>query len=120
MQDVAATSPEKKALIADMRTVIAAYTAIAIAAVPSEAKAKGSMPLRHLSSSASSQLARRERVPVLSVPLPPQPDCVYEGLPYITRVRPDVSFVGGNNVPKLLVVEDNMRRVIPCSFQRWN
>jgi hypothetical protein len=116
VQDVSSSSAELKAAVAELRAVVAGYEAICMQRPTEEHQRNNRSTLKQMGlGRAAEGIAGKCRVPVLTQPVAVRPDAVYEGLPYVTRVLPDVFFVGGINLPKKVVVQDSFGQVCACA-----
>jgi hypothetical protein len=109
VQAVAAVSTELAATVRELEDIVGTYTPLAIAEVAPARQAHSTV--NDVVPGAARKLQGKTRVPVLSLPLPKQPDGKYDDLPYVAKVHAKIRFVGGVNAPKLLYVEDNFGKV---------
>lgn len=112
MQEVAGRSPGLKKAAAELRVVADGYMTIA-RKVPTQEHRKGASFTQMGLSRAADAVAGKAAVPLLSLPVAPRPDGVYEGLPYVVKVLPSIRFVGGLHAPKCIDVVDSHGQVRP-------
>ena len=112
VQEVAQTSAELRATVAELKTVARAYTAIAMQHPSEDHTMHGGCTLRQLGlQQQAAAIAGKDRVPVLTVPVEVRPGARYGELPYVIKVADDVEFVGSVNMPKKMSVIDNFNQV---------
>lgn len=113
MQDAKGRSADLPRLLSELRTVVAGYVAIATK-VPTQEHRKGATFAQMGLARPVDAITGKTAVPVLSLPVAPRPDAVYEGLPYVAKVLPNIKFVGGVHAPKCIDVVDSHGQV--CAF----
>eukprot|EP00892_Ulva_mutabilis_P002510 jgi/Ulvmu1/1225/UM109_0023.1 len=106
LQDVAGRSPALREAVAQLRVVAQGYVAIA-QKVPTQEHRKGATFAQMGLGRAADAVTGKAAVPVLSLPVAPRADGVYEGLPYVAKVLPHIRFVGGVHAPKCIDVVDS-------------
>lgn len=59
------------------------------------------------------------QIPVVSVEVPVDPGCRYEGLPTFNHFGDSIAFVGGINKPKRVLCYDRCGRAVTSSCQSF-
>ena len=109
-------------VLVELELVVAAYRELSLASVDiAKLQAAGmTLPLDSLSKKMGKrQFPRLGVVPVLTWPLPVNPEGVYnpDDMPRVESIETHVRFVGGINLPKLITIRDSFGQVrIPVFF----
>lgn len=109
-QEAKGRSADLPRLLSELRTVVGGYVAIATK-VPTQEHRKGATFAQMGLARSVDAVTGKTSVPVLSLPVAPRPDAVYEGLPYVAKVLPNIKFVGGVHAPKCIDVVDSHGQV---------